>query len=62
MRLRMSRTARLFVIAFVELWNFLIQRQHWMGKQLMRLRKARLFAIAFVELADQSRQIGDFLY
>ena len=25
MRLRMSLKARLFVIAFVELWNFLIQ-------------------------------------
>ena len=24
MRLRMSRKARLFVIAYVELWNFLI--------------------------------------
>ena len=27
MWLRVSRKARLFVIAFVELWNFLIQRQ-----------------------------------
>ena len=34
MRLRMSRKARLFVNAFVELWNFLILRQRKMGKQI----------------------------
>ena len=62
MRLRMCRKARVFVIAFSELCNFLIPRQRKMCKQkylhtlrilLMRLRrprKARLFAIAFAEL------------
>ena len=38
MRLGMSPKARLFVIAFVEQWTVLIQRQRLMGKQYYFIR------------------------